>query len=233
MFRKFLTATAIFVGVAVASPAFAIPVSATFDSVGDELQTFYSFTQDGATITVEVDYKLTAISSTEADFAVTVKNTTATAEPGVNRIVSFGVDVVAPTLTGASTSNSLPTAGEWDATITTNFPSFQSVDLCSYSGPNCSGGSSAGVGEQETDTFNLAVTGAFGGTPSVTFTSPFPAKFQAVGTAGNSFEVDACASPTDCPTPSPDPNPTPEPGTLALLGLGIWGVFAMRRRANV
>lgn len=135
-------------------------------------------------------------------------------------------------LTGASTTNSLPTAGEWDATITTTFPSFQSVDLCSYSTPNCSGGSSAGVGEMETDTFHLALTG-FGTTPSLTFTSPFPGKFQAVGTKGNSFEVDACTSPTNCGNPQPDPNPTPEPGTLALLGLGIWGVFAMRRRANV
>jgi hypothetical protein len=234
MFRKYLAFAAVIAGLGVTGSATAVPISFTFSAINDTLQTFYIFTADGANITVEVDYKLTAISSTEADFAVTVSNTTPTAQPGVNRIVSFGVDVVSPALTGASTSNSLPTAGEWDATITTNFPSFHSVDLCSFAGPNCAGGSSAGVAEQETDTFDLALTGAFGATPSLTFTSPFPGKFQAVGTKGNSFEVDACTSPTNCVgNPQPDPNPTPEPGTLALLGLGLWGVFAMRRRANV
>jgi len=218
-----------------AALVFAAPASAlvtfTFDDPAtDTLVTTYDFTADGAHITTTVTYDLTSISGTQAQFDVTIQNTTATSEPGTNRIVSFGVDVVTPTLTGASATNSLPTAGEWDATVTTNFPGFQSVDLCSYAGPNCSGGSSEGVAEGQTDTFHLTLLGDFASatpSPSVTFQSPFPGKFQAVGTAGRSFEVDAC---TGCePTPVPDEG-LPEPGTLALLALGVLGIYATGRR---
>jgi hypothetical protein len=236
MIKKCITSSMLALGLAFAQSSSAV-VMFTFDVVGETLQTFYSFTQDGATITTEVDYKLTAITAGQADFDVTVINTTPATEPGTNRIVSFGVDIVTPTLTGASTTNSFPTLGEWDAVIgPTTFPGFQKVDLCSFAGPDCSGGSSLGVAEGLTDTFHLILAGAFNSTTpnSVMFTSPFPAKFQAVGNSGNSFEVDACETPTNCvgtPVPVPDVG-LPEPGTLALLALGVLGIYASRRRTT-
>lgn len=226
MFRKLIVASGLAAAFTFAGSAMALTF--TFDSVGDTLLTTYSFTQDGADVTATVEYELTSISSTEAEFDVTIINSTALAQPGVNRLTAFGVDIVSGSITAAATSNSSPTAGEWDATVDTNFPSFQQVNLCSYAGPNCSGGSSLGVAEQETDLFDLLLTGTFGTTPSISFTSPFPAKFQAVGTAGGSFEVDACED-DNCPDPTPDPT-VPEPGTLALIAIGILGLVASTRR---
>lgn len=45
-----------------------------------------------------------------------------------------------------------------------------------------------------------------------------------------SFPLTGVPDPDPQPDPDPDPQPVPEPGTLALLGLGLAGLAALRRR---
>jgi len=231
MFRKILNTFVAAAGLALATSVGA--VSMTFDGAGDSLVTKYLFNIDGAVVNVTVTYTMTAITGGQADFDVSLVNSSSGA--GQIRLVSFGVDVVAPPLTGASTTSSLPTAGEWEAVNGAILPAFQHVDLCSFSGNNCPGGSNDGIGKGDPpESFHLILTGNFASatpSPSVTFTSPFPGKFQSVGVAGKSYEIDACANPTDCQPGTPRDTPLPEPGTLALFALGLWGVFASRRRS--
>lgn len=223
--------TAILAGVALSTVANA--TSFTFGTTGDTLKTYYNYSIDGATIDAEIDYVLSTLTSTSATIAVTVTNNSS--GPGTNRIVSFGIDTIAPTLTSVSDSGT--DAASWGESLATNFPGFQKVDLCAWAGNNCSGGANAGVLEGGSSSFNLilgynTITSPF----SITFNSPFPTKWQAVGNHGNSWELDASTTSvctTDCGvTP---PQIIPEPGTLALFGLGViaLGAFSLRQRRAV
>ena len=231
MLRKAVLAAIGVIGVTASGLSSA--TSMLFNLAGQMLATQYVFTEDGGNVNVSVTYMLTAITSGTADFNVLLHN--ASTGSGQNRLVSFGVDTTSPSLTGATATASSPTAGEWDATLEVNSPSFCTIDLCSFAGPNCSGGGGNGIAQGGADeSFHLQLTGDFGATPSLTFNSPFPGKFQSVGLAGQSFEVDACTPPSVCtPVPVPDEPPpsVPEPGTLALLGLGVL-TLALRRRTS-
>jgi uncharacterized repeat protein (TIGR01451 family) len=69
---------------------------------------------------------------------------------------------------------------------TTNFPAFQTVDVCLASGGGCAGGGSAGLGQGQSspETYSIVISGPF--TNGVTIT-PIPAKFQ---TGLGSLETD-------------------------------------------
>ena len=51
----------------------------------------------------------------------------------------------------------------------------------------------------------------------------------AVTESCNNDSIGLCAD-IDCPSPGPGPGPIPEPGTMALLGLGLAGLVARKRR---
>jgi hypothetical protein len=228
--KHLLSVAALAAGLALAGEANA--TSFTFDSTHTTFNTFYDYLGlDGANIHGEIAYSLSSLSSTSATFAVTVTNNSTGS--GTNRLVSFGIDTIAPTLTSVSDSGT--NAADWSETLNTNFPGFQTIDLCVWAGQNCSGGGNSGVLPTGTSSFNLilgysAITSPF----SITFTSPLPTKWQSVGTTGNSWELDATTTSeceTDCGTVPPQS--IPEPATLALVGLGVIGLgFASMRRPS-
>jgi hypothetical protein len=202
--------------------------SITFDSLGDEATFVYLGSYDGANLCANVTYELTSWSGSSAVFSVEASNCSTGAGSGTNanRLVSFGIGVVNPDLISAN----VPGIGEWDAVADRNFPGFGTVDLCSYAGPNCSGGAGLGVYVGATDVFNLTLTFASPVSPlsPITFSSPFASKWQSVGTAGRSYEFGGCLA----GTPGCGSNNVPEPATVGLLALGLMGLAVVRRRKN-
>ncbi len=199
----------------------------TFNNVGDSGTIVFSELRQGATLSATFGFTLTSLNatSTQATFATSVSNNST--GPGTNRITSFGVDIVTPTLSNAST-----TGGVWSANINDILPSFQSVDLCLFPGKNCSGGGNGGLREGITNTFSLILTtaGSFGG--GISFISPYSIKFQDVGTGGNSYEFAGCSITDRACNGGGGPKALPEPEVLALFGIGMLALGMTRRRAG-
>lgn len=196
-----------------------------FDSLNDQGQILYAATVGGVNLKALVTFTLDSLSSSAATFTVKVENQTLN-QAGQNRIVSFGVETVAPTLDTAAADNG------WGASLDVTFPGFQQVDLCIWDGANCSGGQQQGVGEGLSETLHLTLTtlGDFT-TSGITFGEPFMSKWQSVGAAGRSYEFSGCVPGTSgvCDGVTP-PQELPEPTTLALAGLSALLLVAGRRR---
>jgi hypothetical protein len=217
--KKLLQFVVLAGGLALGGAANAVTV--TFDSVNDTYLAQYVYTIDGASINASVRYTLTSFntSTEKATFSIQVANNSS--GPGQNALMSFGIDIVAPTL-GSVADNS----GVWDSSVASVLPGFQTVDFCAYAANGCTGGA-IGQGLAEGGSSSFLVTMTFSGnltTSGITFTSPFPVKFQGVGVAGKSYELDICSTGTCSP-----PQQVPEPGSLALLGIVALSFGALRR----
>jgi|JI8StandDraft_2_1071088.scaffolds.fasta_scaffold60924_1 MYXO-CTERM domain-containing protein len=203
--------------------------SVSFTALGQQ-QTFQwaAANVDGANLAATVSFTLSAWSTNTATFSVLMNNSTLVANPGTNRMVSFGISVVTPDLIGV-TDNS-PT---WNTGINANIPGgFGKVDFCAWGGVSCTGGSNGGISEGQSTSFNVTMSFAQAvQNQTITFTSPFAAKWQSVGNTGSSWTLAGCVMGVNCNVPPPPPvKDLPVPGSLALAALALAGVGVARRR---
>lgn len=70
-----------------------------FDDAGDVSSILYSATYQGATLSATVQFTLNSLTATQAVFGVQISNDST--GPGNNRLTSFGIDIVSPTLISA------------------------------------------------------------------------------------------------------------------------------------
>jgi len=207
--------------VAASALLFSGSAAAVTMSSGQSATILWSGTYDGAILSASATFSLTSLTATEALFRVDVANTTATGEPGRNRLTSFGITDISPNITEAFTQNN-GTGPAWKAAMDTNFPGFQTIELCIWAGTNCSGGGTGGLLEGRSDWFNLRLVGSFAG--SIELGEPFPSKWQSVGNSGGSVEFGGCVD-GRCGSGSS----VPEPGPVALFALGLVGLTLRKR----
>lgn len=224
--KKVICATTVAAGLTFVTQTHAIQW--LFDAVGDNFTASYDEIVDGATLDADITATLSSFSASSATFDIFIDNTS-TFGPGDNRIVSWGVDVVAPELSGVTTSTA-----DWGATLDTTFPDFQQVDLCAWDGNNCAGGTNEGVFEGNSESFQLFLSTAGDFTANgITFDSPFPTKWQSVGVEEDSYEFDTSSSSTSGGgSTTSGGSQVSEPGILILLAIGLLSqaFILMRKR---
>lgn len=216
---------------ALAPQAYAAPV--TFTTLNQSTTLKFITTRDGAALNASVQFTLLSWTATTATFSTIVTN--ASSGPGTNRLMSFGIGTVSPTLTGASTNSA-----SWDADVNQTLPTFQTVSLCIWSSNGCTGGNiNNGLGEGGSASFNLMLTtsGNFM-TSGITFADPYGIKFQDVGNGGQSWEFAGCIEGPNCGGGGGGGGAggggnVPEPDVLALIAIGALAAGLSRRALKI
>ena len=195
-----------------------VPVKASADSqtitsVNDDFSVLWSKDVAGGQLSATGFFDVLSLSSSEIQLQITVTNTTDAALHEAVNSIGFN--------TSPSVTASYVTAGGIFQGLgnDTNFPSFQTIEVCAFAANNCTGGAYNSLLQSgASDTFRLLLAGNFGTTPTLTL-SAFPIKFQ--GDLG-SYEFGA--------TVGGPPVVTPEPSSILLLGSGLVGFAAWRWR---
>ena len=116
----------------------------TDDLCGDTLSNF-AFSAGGTTFTLQL-----AISN----------NTNAALFPS-GRLTAFGLNTL-PDATSVSDTSAI-----FNTFLESNFPSFNTVDVCTSTGPTCAGGGGGDLAPGATNTFTLTLNGLPAGTSSI------------------------------------------------------------------
>ena len=203
-----------------AAPARATSITVTNNTT---FTVFWLYTPTNPDLAGQARFTITNYTTAGFDLTVDQVMNTMPTSPDINaRLVSFGFG-----LTPDATSFTNAVNGSIFSWGFTNFPGFQSVDVCGFSGNSCAGGANGGLnqGESQLGSMSIHVNGLF--TNGATF-SPVAAKFQ---TGVGSFELDSCTrTPGGCGS-TVVIEATPEPASLIQLGTRLVGAaFSLRRR---
>jgi hypothetical protein len=188
-------------------PGKALADAYTIASVNDDFSVLWSKDVVGGQLTATGFFDVLSVSSSQVQLQITVTNTT-------NAALHEAVNSIGFNTNPAVTASYITTGAVFEGLGNdTNFPSFQTIEVCVFASNNCTGGAYNNLLQSgASDTFRLLLAGNFGNTPSLTLSS-FPIKFQ--GDLG-SYEFGAIV--------------TPEPSSLLLFGSGLVGVAAWRWR---
>ena len=173
---------------------------------------------------------LSGFNSSALTVSASLTNTSVIGGIGGERLVGFGFGID-PNATAVSFSDTndggMVSAGFASGALPANV---QGIEICAWGGNNCSGGGNGGIYAGSSDSFSIVLAGNWGSSVNV---EPIGFRYQ---TGYGSFEFGLTPPPGGNPpvgTPpgrTPPTGTAPEPGTLTLLGLGLAGLAASRRR---
>ena len=190
------------------------PASATtITSVADDFTLTFSYDLGGGNILSATEaFDVLTVSSSEMDLKITLTNTTSPASVG-GWVSAIGFN------TNPDGTATMLTPGTYFTHLAQNvtFPGFSTIDVCVYDGNNCSSASNHSLTPGVSDTFTIRLTGSFGTIPSLTLDG-FTIKDAGNTITGQSYEF------------GPSTNPVPEPASFLLMGSGLVGLVAWRRR---
>lgn len=158
---------------------------------------------------------ISGFNSTQLSITVTLNNTSTVAS---DRLTSFGFGID-PNATGVNFSDAND-GGMINAGLVSQLTgNLKAVEICSWGGPNCSGGGNGGINGGGSDTFTLLLAGNWGASVNI---DPIGFKYQ---TNVGSYEFTTSSGVTTS-------GKTPEPHSTALVGMGLLalGLGFVRRR---
>ncbi len=176
----------------------------------------------GLVLTGSGSIAVSGFNSSLLTLGVNLKNTSTRTDARLTSF-GFGIDPNATSVTFSDASD----AGIVDAALLTQqgpgLPSIQGVEVCSFGGNNCAGGGNGGLagGTNASDFFTLQLAGNWGASVDI---APLGFKYQ---TDNGSFEFTTTSTSSNG---GGGGGSVPEPNILALLGVGMLGMYFYRRR---